>query len=316
MGTKIERDVTHATGAHAVRISNAEVELLVATDIGPRVLGYRHHGLRNVFGWLDPAAQAKPTSFGEPWHIYGGHRLWHAPEHAELSYVPDNRPVPFRVEDDGSLVVGGEVEQATALRKELRIRLDDEGSRVRVEHVITNAGPAAVDIAVWALSVMAPGGTAFFPTAPFVPFPDALLPSSRLVLWPYSSLADPRFTFGPRFLRLRHDAGAEAPQKVGLLDAHHGWAAYALEGRLFVKRFAPAALGARHVDLGCNVESFTDHAILELETLGPEVHLAPGASTTHVEEWFLFADLPVSGDESEVASAITSALAHAEMARH
>ena len=64
------------------------------------------------------------------------------------------------------------------------------------------------------------------------------------------------------------------------------------------------------------MESFTDHAILELETLGPEVHLAPGASTTHVEEWFLFADLPVSGDESEVASAITSALAHAEMARH
>lgn len=306
-----ERDVTHPSGAHAIRITNADVELLVATDIGPRIVGYNRCGGRNVLGWLGPEAQSKPTRFGEPWHIHGGHRLWHAPEHPELSYVPDNRPVPARIEDDGTLVVGGAIERETALRKELRIRLDRDGSRVTIEHVITNAGSVAVDLAVWALSVMAPGGTAIFPNAPFVPFPDALLPSSRLVLWPYTTLADPRFSFTPRLTRLRHDPHAKAPQKLGLLDAHHGWAAYVVDGLLFVKCFAPASLAAKHVDLGCNVEAFTDHAILELETLGPEVHLAPGATTTHVEEWFLLADLPAPGDDA----VITAVQAHARTAQ-
>lgn len=315
MGTSIERNVSYAGGSHAIRIANAEVELVVATDFGPRILVYRHLDGRNILGWLDPSTQSKPTRFGEPWHIYGGHRLWHAPEDPELSYVPDNHRVPFHVEKDGTVVVGGAIEEGTSLRKEMLVRLDEEGTGVTIEHRITNAGPASIDLAAWALSVMAPGGTAFFPNAPFVPFPDALLPSSRLVLWPYTCLADPRFAFGPRYTRLRHDANAAAPQKIGLLDAHHGWAGYALDDLFFVKRFAPPSLETGHVDLGCNVEAFTDAGILELETLGPKVHLPPGGFTSHVEGWSLFDGVRIPDDDVAAEVVLSVVLAGARCPR-
>lgn len=294
-----------------IRIANDVVEVAAATAHGPRVLVYAPRGRAedNVFGFVDPAVQAKATSFGEPWHIYGGHRLWHAPEHPVLSYVPDNGPALVRQEGDRVIHLSRGREPETHLVKSLRLELDERSSRVRVEHRIENAGGRVVDIAPWALSVMAPGGQAIFPNAPFVPFPDALLPASRLVLWPYSSLADRRFRFGRRYTRLLHDAKAAAPQKLGLFDPHHGWAAYAVGDRLFVKRFRPPAPETRLADYGCNIESFTDRAILELETLGEQSLLAPGASMTHVEAWFLFCGIAVPDDDDAAESVLMPLIA-------
>lgn len=311
-GLVFERDVAFGGGAHGIRIANDAVELIAATDYGPRVLLYAPRGGENVFGFLSPEEQSKPTSFGQPWHIYGGHRLWHAPEHEVLSYVPDNDPVEARLEGT-TLVLRRATEEPTSLGKELRLTLDERGSRVVVEHRIENRGRTPTSLAVWALSLMAQGGAAIVPNAPFVPFPDALLPSSRLVLWPYTSLGDPRFRFGRRHLRLSQDPRATAAQKAGFYDAHNGWAAYACGDRVFLKRYAPAKPQQEHVDLGCNVEVFTDARILELETLGPRVELAPGEHARHVEHWYLFAGVELPDDDDAAEQVLTPLLARTEM---
>ena len=74
------------------------------------------------------------------------------------------------------------------------------------------------------------------------------------------------------------------------MSALDGWIAYARGGDLFVKRFRYLP-GATYPDFGCTVEVFTRSDMLEVETLGPLVQLASGASVEHVEEWRLFRDV-------------------------
>lgn len=295
-----ERAVAVPGETRGVRMSNGDVELVVATSFGIRVLHYAFAGAENVLGFVDPATQGVPVT-GGTWHLYGGHRLWCAPEDPARTYAPDNAPVQV-VEDGASLVIVQPAE-ATGLVKEMRLTLAPSGSEVVVEHRITNAAEAPTELAVWSLSVMATRGTALLPRARFVPHPVGLLPVSRLVLWPYTDLSDPRYRFGSRLLRVRQDPDARTPQKVGLYDAERGWAAYARGDVLFLKRFLLPATGDEHVDLGSNVEVFTDAGMLELETLGPRVPLRRGETAVHTERWSLHR-LDVPDDDAEAEAAI------------
>jgi hypothetical protein len=163
------------------------------------------------------------------------------------------------------------------------------------------------ELAPWALTVMAKGGFAIFAQPEFVPHPRALAPARPLVVWPFTRMNDARWTWGDRYLFLRHDPARADAQKVGLYDTH-GYLAYALDDVLFVKCHSPQP-GA-HADFGCNVETFTNDAILELETLGPLVRLSPGASVEHRERWYLFDGMRVTADEGSVAAALGRVLPH------
>ncbi len=286
-----------------LRLTNGEVELVVATAFGPRVLRYARVGGDNILGEIPPSRQAKPTPFGGDWHLYGGHRLWHAPEEDPRTYWPDNAPVQVRELDDG-VVLTQAVEPHTHIEKTLEVRLAPTGSGVTLTHRLVNRGVLDVELAPWALTIMARGGRAIFPQAPFVPHPEALRPARPLVLWPYTRMDDPRWRWGSRFITLRHDPAQPSAQKVGLYDAQ-GWMAYSLGDTLFLKRHHPKP-GA-HVDHGCNVETFTDALILELETLGPLVRLPPGGEVQHEERWSLFGGVTV-GDDDAIAAALAPCL--------
>jgi len=78
-----------------------------------------------------------------------------------------------------------------------------------------------------------------------------------------------------------------------------GWVACAIGGQLFVKKFRHVD-GAEYPDMGCSVETFTDGDMIEVETLGPMVTLAPGATVEHVEDWFLFDDVAPADDDDSV----------------
>lgn len=283
---RLDRDVPTHGDAHGARLSNGEVELVCSTSFGPRILRYATEGGENALGVLAPDADGQSTPSGEVWYLRGGHRLWRAPEDPVRTYVADNAPVDL-VFDGTTLTLTQPPEALSSLVKQLRITLAPRGSRVVIEHRIRNAGRESSELAVWALTAMAPGGEGIFPNPPFVPHPQALLPARRLVLWPYTSLEDSRLCFGPRFVRLRHDAKAAQAEKVGLFDLSAGYCAYARESLLFVKRYALTDAALPYPDLGCNVEAFTNAALFELETLGPLVVLGSGETASHTETWEL-----------------------------
>jgi hypothetical protein len=48
------------------------------------------------------------------------------------------------------------------------------------------------------------------------------------------------------------------------------------------------------------VEAFTNADMLELETLGPLVHLPPGSAVEHLEHWHLFRNVPTPRNDTDV----------------
>jgi hypothetical protein len=176
-------------------------------------------------------------------------------------------------------------EQVNRIDKEIRVTLSPTEPRVVVAHRIINRNPWAIELAPWALSVMAPGGRAIYPQEDFRSHPDYLRPARPLVLWHFTDMCDPRWIWGRRYVQLRQDPSAITKQKVGMLNTR-GWAAYLLGGDAFIKRYSYQA-GATYADMGCNTETYTDSEMLEVETLGPLTRLEPGAHVDHTESWLL-----------------------------
>jgi hypothetical protein len=290
-----------------LKVSNGEAELIVTLDVGPRIISYRLADGKNVFKNYD---EMMGKSGEAEWMIRGGHRLWAAPEDTTRTYAPDNGPVAFKELGPGHVRLTPAPETAYGLQKEIDVSLDPSGSKVTLTHRITNVGKEPTSLAVWALSVMAPGGMEIIALPPKRPHPgsaknahsaDDFAPSLFLAVWPFTDFTDPRWYFGTRFITLRQDARRE-PTKLGV--AHRtGGIGYWNNGTLFVKRFEYRA-GVHYPDHGVNYETFTNEDMLEMESLGPLTKLAPGETVAHVETWELFGGVGAASTEAEIEERI------------
>jgi hypothetical protein len=277
--------VSYLNLPNCYRLSNGTVELTVATDIGPRILGYNFVGQQNVLGACPESSQTTPWGVWKPW---GGHRLWLAPENMPLSYVPDNDPVAFVSDDEFTIRLTANVEKPTGVQKEMLIQLAQEGSSVQITQRITNRGESRLQASIWALTVLRGGGVAIVPQEPFHPFPEVLRPVRPLALWSYTDLSDPRFEITERFIRLRTDESMSQSQKFGVGNSL-GWASYQNRGVRFTKHF-PFEPGAAYPDFGCNNEVYTAGSLMELESLSPLHQLDQDESAEHIERWELTID--------------------------
>lgn len=258
------------------RMESDELELAVTADLGPRVIHLSRRGTKNLFATF-PADRVDPHP--EEWQLYGGHRLWHAPEARPRTYLPDNRPVEIDLQEE-MLLARQEVEKATGIEKELSIRFT-RPDQICVSHRLTNRGLWEIELAPWAISVLAPGGFAITPL-PTASHPDRLLPNRTISLWPYTQPGDERYLYAKDYILVQQQSGKK-PAKIGVMN-NRGWAAYYLQPYLFVKRFSHSE-DVRYPDFQSSVEIYTNSEMLELETLGPLVRLAPRESIQHEEYW-------------------------------
>jgi hypothetical protein len=276
-----------------VRLANNVIDLLITAEVGPRIIRFGFVGERNELVELPPKSDDPKV-----WNILGGHRLWYAPEDRFRSYLPDNGPSDFE-EIPGGVRVTQPVEPQTGIQKQIDVILAPDSAEVRVIHRIINYGVWTVELAPWALSVMAAGGKAIVPVPPRGTHATHLLPSNTLTFWAYTDLSDPRWKFSTRYFYLTQDPTSEAtrPQKIGISSAP--WAAYQNGDHVFVKQAAVVA-GAKYPDLGCAVEIFTNDEMLEVETVAPLVTLAVGQSVEHVEDWSLLKGIPPVQSDDDV----------------
>jgi hypothetical protein len=268
------------------RLTNEQLELIVTTDIGPRVIR---------FGFLDGDNELKEfektlgKTGGEKWQSYGGHRLWHAPEDLERTYSPDNEAIRLEKHQDFIRLIQP-VELATGIQKIIDVRLLPQKAEAILTHRLINTNLWTVELAPWALTVMAPNGVAIIPLPPRGSHSENLVPTNTIALWAYTDMSDPRWTWGEKYVLLRQDPLIARPQKAGF-QVKDDWTAYARNGHLFLKTFASDST-ARYPDFDSNVETFTNEQMLEVETLGPLVQLNPGVAIEHVEHWHLFQEIP------------------------
>ena len=302
----------YAGWAHCLRLTDGRSEAWVTTDVGPRIIRFGPVGGPNL---LHENPAQRGLTGGDAWRAYGGHRLWHAPEAKPRTYAPDNDPVPYQLQDGGVVLSPG-VESSTGIEKQLELRWSADGGGLEVIHRLTNRNAWAVELAPWAITMMAPGGVAVMPQEPYAPHPDigldrtgaaagSYLPVRTMALWSYTRLNDPRWSFLDRFILTRQDP-VPNPLKYGVSN-RRGWCGYLLAGTMLLKRFSRQGPGP-HPDLGCNAEVFTDAEMLELETLGPLGWVAPGQTCEHRETWSLLRDLPLARDGADLEEALLARL--------
>jgi hypothetical protein len=290
--------MAYAGWPNCYRVSDGATELIVTSDVGPRVIRYGFVGGQNLFVEI----QDQLGKSGEPWWVMrGGHRLWIAPELKPDTYALDNGPVKATVAN-GSISLLQPVEPETGLQKEITVDYESSGD-VKITHRITNSGTEGRRLAPWALSQMARGGTGIATFPPRGGHSEQLLPTNPLVMWAYTNFADKRWWLANKYLLLRQDPGEQSPQKAGLFNVDTR-AAYLLGSDLFVKR-SQADPNATYPDFHCSLEIFANGDFLELETLGPLADLAPGAMVEHVERWSLHKNIKLADlTEAEIERVI------------
>lgn len=286
---------------NCLHLTNGDVELIVTTDVGPRVLRYGIPGQSNMFG--EYPELVTPSPLGD-WKPYGGHRLWAAPENMRTSYAPDNSPLQWETQEERVLRLLAPVD-AAGLRKRMTVRLAEHGSIVEVEHAITNCNGWTIQIAPWSITIHREG-TIILPREAFRSHDQCVVPSQPLTLWYFTDLQDPRFRLGGRYLLIRANEALTSPQKIGICNKQ-GWCGYHSGDTLLVKRFQFDA-GATYPDYGSNNEAYVAGSYMETEFLGPLCMLAQDETVLLTEQWQLLPNITLSGDEAAQERTIQNAI--------
>ena len=134
-----------------LKMENALVELVVTLDVGPRIIRFAVPGKANMM------AELPDMQWENGWKIWGGHRLWAAPESMPLTYELDNTPCEYEILENG-VRLWRQKDPISGLSKEIEIGMDGETSVVDILHRIRNDNPWEIEYAAWALTVLAPGG--------------------------------------------------------------------------------------------------------------------------------------------------------------
>ncbi len=279
---KFEEKYSYGGWPGCIRLSNEEVELIITTDIGPRIIRFGKIGGQNMFREFKDQLGKKG---GEEYRLYGGTRFWHGPEANPRCYFPDNNPLNYSW-DGKTLSLLQEKESTTGIQKEVMIKFASENGSVKISYRIHNRTLWDIKLAPWILSIMNLGGRGIIPHEPFQTWEERLAPVRPLVLWGYTTMDDPRWIWGRKYIQLRQDHKSTTRQKLGILNTL-GWAAYILNDQIFIKRYNYEP-EAEYTDFGVNTEIYTDADIFEVETLGPLAKIEPGKYMDYKENWYLF----------------------------
>lgn len=270
----IHREITVA-GHRCLALIGGGLTVAMTLDAGPRILAL-HVGERPNLLAVHDGVNVTPS--GKRYHTRGGHRLWHAPEDRERTYVPDDAPLTWSADGPSATFVQP-VEAGTGIEKQLSVTLTGERQLI-VDHALTNRGLWPVPLAPWAITQLMPGGWAILPQETT---DTGLLPNRHLSLWPYTDIASRHITWDNRYVQVRAQLFKPNKLKLGWRNPA-GWLAYVLDDLVFVKQ-ASFDAAATYPDGGCNSECYCDWRFIELETVAPLAPLAPGATVTHREQW-------------------------------
>ncbi len=293
------KEIEYKNFGKCLEISNEEIRLIVTLDFGPRIISYSFLDGENILfedsNLSFRALNAKMEAvYGKdkPWIIYGGHRLWKAPETTPETYYPDNDAVSYSLTERGA-VFTPPVQKWTNYGYEICVHVSEKGTDVTIEHKVTNCGEEAFDFSLWAISAMSPGGMEI------VPQPTrkrGAFPKMRMAFWDYDDMTDKRLKWLSRYIILRQDPKAEGNMKFGI-NNEHGYAMYFNHGDMFLKRF-DVLMDGNYPDGGMCYETYTNPRFLEMESLGELKSVKPGETITHTEKWSLHKEnVPCITDE-------------------
>ncbi|HEX7556396.1 MAG TPA: hypothetical protein VF338_07210, partial [Leptolinea sp.] len=163
---------------------------------GPRIVRLRSRMTGEVNLLAELPHLCIPTPYGD-YRVLGGHRMQTSPETSPYTYIPDERPVQINQMADGFELIGP-VEPETGLSRAFSVRFSDEQTGMIFRHWLTNHGDAAIQTAIWSLTILPCGGKIIMPLRYKSGHTGSLLPDRSLVFWPYSRLGAGDFKLGEK----------------------------------------------------------------------------------------------------------------------
>ncbi len=270
-------EVVAFAGHGCVRLASRTGAAIVSTSVGPRIIGlFRSGDEDNVLAVLPDAAIDRDG--GPPYRLFGGHRLWAAPEVPDITYQPDDRPCAVTEVDDGVRVEAPP--DGVGLIKTIEVRGADDGWTV--DHSLRNGSGTAVTLAPWAITQLPLGGRMLVPSSTDATGPQA---DRALVLWPYTDPADTRLRLTADMVVVDTAVASGFRLKVGVAPSS-GHASYERNGTVFEKHIDVLA-DAPYADRGAAIQVFLSDEFCELETLGPLREVPPDGVATHRERWIV-----------------------------
>lgn len=298
--------VTYAPWGNCIRVSNGTAELYATIDFGPRIIRFGAVGHENMFFEdIDCKAVTDLSAYPGYFHhdcyrLYGGHRLWAAPEALPRTYFTDHDPVEYECLPNG-VVLKQMIQPTVRIAASMKVTMAEDGT-VTILHTVENHNVWPITLAPWSISALCKDGLEV------VPIPQeetGLLPNACMSLWPYTKMNDHRVYWGEKFITVRQDRNTEAAFKFGLSNTAQ-YAAYFAHNCLFVKKFAFMP-NETYPDFGMNFETYTASEFLEMESLAPMATLEPGASASHEETWAVYANVAEPSAQDEAALQTTLA---------
>ena len=278
-------------GHRTVIIENEHFQVECLAEAGPRIV-------RLIPAWVGENLFAETPdilrkTFEGDFNFHGGHRLSVAPETDAQSYALDNTGVTVEEKTNG-VRLRGSTEGPSKIRKTMSIQLSPSGAFVFVKHTLENLGSEPVEMAPWAITMMRPGGVGILPQNTKFTDSAGMQPNRRFALWPYSQWSDRRLRLGDEFIAIKAGAPREG-LKIGYFDPS-GWMGYLFDDVFFVKRFGVRS-DETYPDFGCNAEAFSNHRVVELQSLGPLTELAPKQGVIHTETWEVYREKDIPKDK-------------------
>lgn len=247
----------------------------VASEFGPRITSLRLEGGDDVLARLGP--EKSIVHVRGTFHLRGGHRLWASPETPDITYAPDDHHCDVSTAD-GVLSVSAPADSA-GLVKEITLTADD--TSLVVDHRIESSGEFSGSVAAWAITQFPLGGRII---TPLIGEETEFSANRYLVMWPYSSIEDPRVTLADDVLELKAVDGPRIKFGVGPAPGRLG---YFRDDLLFVKEIESVA-GRPVPDLGAVGQVYVGDGFGELESVGGITDLSTGGFAAVRERWTIF----------------------------
>lgn len=266
----------HPHFGQSLYATNGTVELIIPLTYGIRIGHFSFCGEKNVF--FEQPHDMTDLTTPKGWRIRGGHRLWVAPENDDV-YYPDNAPISYTAEN-GSIKLTQAEDPWLNIVKSMEIRFG-EGAEVQVLHKVQNVGKESREMALWPISVMAPGGVQ---RIPLMLCDNGDLPSHWLSLWSYTDLSDKRAKYTKEEIILTHSP--EKPlYKIGVSRLREP-VTYENNRVIFRMEF-PFIPHCTYPDNNVSYETFLCEFMTEIESLSPMMTVPAGESREHTEFWRL-----------------------------
>lgn len=257
-------------------ITDEKTEIAVALDFGIRIVYAACVGCENLF-YEQPSDRSDGFTTNDGWILYGGHRLWLAPE-SDNSYYPDNEPVRYSVQDQ-TILFEQNIDPILKIRKRLSVCYGEDG-RIQITQSIENVSDQPITGAAWGVNTLDAGGEVDIHFA--CQTVGGYNPQRVVSLWSDTNIGDPRLQFTRDHLHAQY-LPLDDYLKLGLYSSP-GKAVFRNKDQEFVLTF-DAQPYIVYPDNGCNFELYMCKRFTELESLGKMTTILPGQCADHTETW-------------------------------